>query len=65
MRDGEIEFEIDAETQGPILTLIIGLSQLLNTPLLQTLGNAVLGVIEPLGMMTHLMLINVEYPLNA
>jgi hypothetical protein len=38
---------------------------LLNTPLLQTVGNAVLGVIEPLGMMTYIMLISVEYPLNA
>ena len=37
----------------------------MNNPLLQSLGNLVLGIIEPLGLMTHIMLINIEYPLNA
>ena len=37
----------------------------MNNPLLQSLGSLVLGIIEPLGLMTHIMLINIEYPLNA
>lgn len=37
----------------------------MNNPLLQSLGNLVLGIIEPLGLMTHIMLINIEYPQNA